>query len=102
MSHNLDSEEIFRKQSEMQCIAGKEVLTNGKKQTTSLEQRIRDMDLSAQLKSKDTKDLETHLQQVKGQQRKSELKFEGAQTEIASCQKLAIELKTMIFDKVRQ
>jgi chromosome segregation ATPase len=85
MDHTLENEVLCRKQSEMQCIAREESLAWAKKQIQSLEQRIQDMDETCQLKIREVKDLETQLQQVKGQQHKSESKYERALIEIESC-----------------
>ena len=85
MNHTLENEVLCRKQSEIQCIAREESLAWAKKQIQSLEQRIQDMDETCQLKIREVKDLETQLQQVKGQQHKSESKYEQALIEIESC-----------------
>ena len=84
MSYKLESEVICRKQSEMECFAGQEALAWAKKQIQTLEQRLRDVEESSHLKTHEAKVLETQLQQVKGQQKKSEAKYERALTEIES------------------
>ena len=91
-----------RKQSKMQCIAKEEDLVVAKDKIASLEDRIRAMDEYALLSSKKANDMESHLQQIRSKLRKMELKHESAQSEIESCQKLIIELKTVIIEKVRQ
>ena len=128
ISQKLECETICRKTSEIQCVASEEALASAKEKITTLEQVIKDMgeqvkclesnlesaqdqkrcleqcirekDSSAQKIAKDAKDIETHLHQAKYQHQKSELKYERASSEIESCQKLAIELKTILIEKV--
>ncbi len=55
-----------------------------------------------QFRSREYEDLELKLRQVQGMQMKSERMYKKAQAEIESSQKLSIELKNMIFEKMRR
>jgi len=86
------SNEVKDYESQLHFLGGQQKL---------LEQRIKEMDENAQLNLAEAKDTEFHLQQVRTQYRKSQLKYERAQNEIEECQKLALDLKGRIIEKVR-
>ena len=90
MSFKLESEAAGRMQSEMQHAAGAEALASANDKIATLEERIGEMEDRHRKKAIE----------LLAQRRKSELKYERAQSEIESCQKLAIQLKTSIIEKV--
>ena len=121
MSQQLEKETFCRKQSETQCVAGEAALAEAKETINSLEedkrereadmkkleneqesikQRIIELDEYALSKTKEAKDLASQLEQVTNQQRKSELKWEQASSEIESCQEYLLELKSTLIEKV--
>ncbi|KAL9189780.1 hypothetical protein ACHAXT_009455 [Thalassiosira profunda] len=89
MSFKLESEAAGRMQSEMQHAAGAEALASANDKIATLEERIGEMEDCHRKKAIE----------LLAQRRKSELKYERAQSEIESCQKLAIQLKTSIIEK---
>ena len=76
-------------------------LEHAQEKHDTLETSIKDLNDIAQSKSKEVKELEANLHRTRDNLRKSELNYEHAQSEIESCQSLAIELKTIIIEKVR-
>ena len=68
--------------------------------TEDLEMQIKETEGTAEMKANEAKDMESSLEQMNHQYKRSELKYERAQSEIESCQKLAVELKTKMIEKV--
>ena len=65
-----------------------------------LKMQIKETEGTAEMKANEAKDLESSLEQMNHQYKRSELKYERAQSEIESCQKLSVELKTKMIEKV--